>query len=100
MPKYVTFWEIDSSRMSVDPVERAATMSKLIEGVKQMKKNFPEMEWGSFLGENTGYSVSTGTWQDMVKISQMFAPYVKFKVYQALSIEEVEGAFKSALASK
>ncbi len=100
MPKYVTFWEIDTSRMTADPAERVTTMTRLIEGVKQMQKNYPGGDWGAFLGENTGFSVSNGSWQDMVKITQAFAPYVKFKVYQALSIEEVEGAFKSMMAPK
>jgi hypothetical protein len=93
--KYVTFWEMDMSKFPADPKERTGVMMKLVEMTKQWKKDHPDSDWGSFIGEFKGFSTSTGSPQDMMKINLMFAPYVQFKVFQAASIDEVEELMKS-----
>jgi hypothetical protein len=88
---------MDLGKFPVDPKERAGTMMKLVEMTKQWKKDHPDGEWGAFIGENKGYSVGASSPQDIMKLNLMFAPYVSFKVYQAASIEEVEGLLKSMM---
>jgi len=102
MPRYISLWEMDTSRMPSDPKERLALLQKMIDMTKQSLKENPGSQWGTFVGENKGFSLSSegGTWQGMMKIQQMFAPYVHSKVYQAASIEEAEEVLKSMMQQK
>ena len=98
MPKYLSLWEMDDSKMPTAPDERAAVMTKMIALTKQYLKDNPGGEWGAFIGENKGYGIGGKTPQDIIKLTFMFAPYVKFKTYQTVSIDEVEEVFKAMMA--
>lgn len=100
VPRYMNLWEIDDSKVPTDPKERLALLMKMTEMTKQTLKEHPGTEWGIFLGENKGFSVSSSnaTWQDMQKTTQTFAPYVKSEVCQVLSIEEAEQVLKSMMS--
>ena len=100
MPKYVTLWEMDTSKLPTDPNERAAVMTKLIEMTKQWLKENPGSEWGAFIGESKGFSLGAKTPQDIMKINMMFSPYVQFKVYQAASVTEVDEVYKAMIPKK
>ena len=100
MPKYVNLWEMDMSRIPADPNECMMLLQKMTEMTKQVLKEHPGAQWGSFIGENKGFAVGEMSWQDIVKINQMFAPYVINKTYQAASIEELEGVLKSMMPPK
>jgi hypothetical protein len=100
MPKYITMWEMDMSRVSNDPKERATAMTMLIEMTKEWLKNNPGTEWGIFLGESKGYTIGEKTFQDVAKSTLAFAPYVKNVVYQALSINEFEDIYKSVMSMR
>ena len=95
--KYFMLWEMDISRFPTDPAENAKLTTKMIEMTKQWNQTHPGGEWGKFLGENRGYAIA-GSQEDVMRASMMFSPYVEFKVYQAVSIEEVDGAFKAVMA--
>jgi hypothetical protein len=95
--KYVTLWEMDMDRFPADPVESGKIMMRLVEMTKQWGKDHPKDDWGKFLGENRGYSIVNGSTEDIMKISMMFSPYVEFKVYQAVNIDEVEAGMKAAM---
>ncbi len=97
MPKLFNLWEMDMSRMPTDPNERMAILRKLMEITKQYLKENPGSEWGAFIGENKGYSMGAKSWQNLTKITQMLAPYVRCKIYQAISVDEVEELFKSLM---
>ena len=95
--KYITLWEMDISKFPTDPAENAKLNAKLIEMTKQWMKTHPGAEWGKFLGENKGYSI-VGSHEDIMRASMMFSPYVEFKVYQVVTIEEIDAAFKAMMA--
>jgi hypothetical protein len=95
--KYVTLWEMDMARFPADPVESGKIMMKLIQMVKQWQKDTPGSDWGAFLGENRGYSVGARTPEEIMQINMMYKPYVQFKVYQAMSIDEVEAGMKNLM---
>ena len=97
MLKYVTLWELEMSKLPNDANERVTVMTKMIEMTKQVLKENPGSEWGAFIGEGKGYSIGSKTPQDIMKINMMFSPYVQFKVYQAVSIDEFEEVFKSMM---
>jgi hypothetical protein len=96
--KYVTLWEMNMASFPVDQGENTKIMMKLVEMTKQWAKDHPNDQWGKFLGENRGYSIMNGSQEDVMKISMMFSPYVEFKVYQSVSIDEVDTAMKSMMA--
>ena len=100
MPNTVTLWELDLSKLPGDPNERTALMAKMIEMTKQVLKEHPGTVWGAFIGEDKGYSAGPLTAQDIVKINLMFSPFVKFKVYQAISIDEFDAIFKAVQQRK
>ncbi len=95
---YFLFWEMNMSACPNDPMENGKMMMKLVEMTKQWAKDHPNDKWGKFLGENRGYSMVTGGQEDVMKVSMLFSPYVDFKVYQSVSIDEVETAMKSMMA--
>jgi hypothetical protein len=94
MPKYVALWEVDLSRVSMDPDEVRATHVKSMEKVRQVLKDNPGSDFGIFIGESKGYFSGLKSWQEVVKLDQMFSPWVKFKVYQAYSAIEDEEVSK------
>lgn len=98
MPKYFNLWEMDTTRMPTDPNERMAVLKKLLEITKQYLKENPGSEWGAFIGESKGYSSGSVSWQELTKVQQMLAPYVHFKIYQAVSVEELEEFYKPMMA--
>jgi hypothetical protein len=98
--KYLTLWEMDMSRIPTDPQQSGAVMMKMIEMTKQWLKDNPGAEWGSFIGEHKGFVLGGRTPQDIMKTTMMFSPYIKFKVYQAASADEVEENIKSMMPKK
>ena len=102
MPKYLNLWEVDTSRMPSDPNERMALLKKMAEMTKQFLKEKPGSQWGMSLDGSQGFSLSSGsgTWQEMSMSMMAFAPYIKSKVYQVMSIEEAEELLKSMMKQK
>jgi hypothetical protein len=102
MPRYFTLWEMDQSKMPADPKERLALLKKMSDMTKKFLKEHPGAEWGGFVGEGKGFAISSssGTALEMNVVSQMFAPYVQNKVYQAISIEEFDDVIKALAQQK
>jgi hypothetical protein len=46
------------------------------------------LDWGIFVGRNQGYAVSEGTEQEVDLSLLKYSPYVKFKVYPLLSVDQ------------
>jgi len=81
----------------MNPKERAAGHLKMLEMVKQVLKDNPGSDFGVFIAEHKGYVTGIKNWENVVKIDQMFAPFVTFKVYQALSLTEDEEVWKKSM---
>jgi hypothetical protein len=95
--KYIMLWEMDMSKFPADPVENAKVMAKLIEMTKQWTQTHQGGEWGKFLGENKGYSIAKSR-DEVMQANMVFSPYVVFEVNEAVTIEEVDAAFKGMMA--
>ena len=95
MAKYFVTWESDMSKVPTDPKERAAMRMKMLEMTKQSMNEGKIIDWGVFLGGYKGYAVGQGSAMDMAMGTQQFAPYVKFKVQEVLSVDEMLEALKS-----
>ena len=61
MARYILLWDVDQSRISVDPKERKAQLLALVELVKQDLKSGLIKDWGGFAGQTQGYRIVEGT---------------------------------------
>jgi len=90
MGKYLLLWEIDRTRLPVDPKERGIGWTFLMEMVKQDIKKGLIKDWGAFVGELNGYVVEEGSELDIMKAVQQFSPFVHFKVHPIASVTQVD----------
>ena len=88
MPKYFMMWEVDPNRSPVNPKERGAAWTGMINMIKQDMQDGKITDWGSFAGESKGYSVSNQTELELAKSLQRFFPYVTFQVHQVMTVDE------------
>ena len=95
MSKFLTLWEIESSKWPTDPNERAALIGKQMEMTKKMLDEGKITDWGIFAGGGGGYSIGEGTEADTFKRTMQFAPYIKFQVHPVLSHDEAAEVMKS-----
>ena len=89
MAKYLVLWEVDTSRTPIDPKERGAAWGAMLDMDKQDIKDGFTKDWGSFLGENGGYMVYEGSEMELEKKLQRYVPFVTFKVYRVMSVEQI-----------
>ena len=90
MGKYLLLWEVDWTKIPMDPKERGAGFNMLLEMVKQDIKKGKTKDWGSFVGEHSGYSVVEGTEEEVMNQLQKFIPFIYFKVHPIASVTQVE----------
>jgi hypothetical protein len=90
MAKYLLLWEIDQTRIPVDPKERGAAWTVLLNMVKQDIEKGSTLDWGSFAGETNGYSVVEGTEVEIMMLTTQYSPYVSFTVHPVASVSQVE----------
>lgn len=96
MAKYLILWEVDANRIPVDMKERAAAWSVMTDMVKQDIADGGTVDWGAFVGEMRGYTVSEG--ENLVAMStslQRFVPWLNLTVHQVMTLEEVTEAIKA-----
>jgi len=95
MAKYLMQWEVDTSKMPVDAKERGQMWMMMLDMIKQDIKAGIHTDWGSFVGETRGYTVSEGEHVELAKRMQHFEPYVHFQVHQVASVDDVMEVAKS-----
>jgi len=95
MGKYLSLWEIDRTKIPMDPKERGVGFNMLMEMVKQDMKKGITKDWGAFVGEMNGYSVLEGTEVEILKQVQQYTPFVYFKVYPIASVAQAEEMIKA-----
>jgi len=80
MGKYMALWEIDQSKIPIDPKERGDGWSMLMAMVRQDFEKGILKDWGAFLGESNGYAVWEGSEIDVMKMIQQYVPFCIFEV--------------------
>jgi hypothetical protein len=95
MGRYLTMWEADESRIPVNPEERKVGWLGAIEMTKQEMKAGLTKDWGVFLGQTKGFTISEGTEEDVIRETMKYIPYFRFKIYPLVSIEKLEAAIKA-----
>ena len=87
MAKYLVIWEVDMSRIPIDPKERGAALGAMLDQDKQSIKDGIIKDWGCFLGEFRGYTTHEVSEMELEKYLHQFDPFATFKVYRVMSLE-------------
>ena len=95
MGKYLVLWEVTQSKIPVDPKERKDAWSLLMAVVKQDIEKGIVKDWGSFVGENKGYSINEGTEVEVMNALQQFVPYCTFTVHPIATVGQVNEMIKA-----
>jgi len=95
MSKDFMTWEVDPSKAPVDPKERGALWSGMVEMIKQQMKDGTTLDWGCFVGETKGYSIASRTAVDLAENLQQFYPFITFQVHEVMSADEIGEVAKS-----
>jgi len=98
MAKYLILWKTKPNSMPTDPKEAATQMKNVMDMTKRMLKDHPGWDYGMFLGEEEGYILGEMSPEEIQTGGMMFGSFVSSKVYQILSLDEVEKISKSVMA--
>ncbi len=95
MGKYLLLWQIDPARIPVDPKERGAGWSALIEMVKKDLEEGILKDWGSFVAESKGFGIMEGDETEISINLQRYSPYVGFETHSFMSASQAEEMIKA-----
>lgn len=90
MGRYLVLWEVDKTRMPVDPKERGSGWKTLMDMVKKDLKEGSMKDWGKFVGEANGYTIFEGTELEVDIHIQQWVPFVHFRVYPIASVTQTD----------
>jgi hypothetical protein len=94
MGKYLVLWEIDQTKIPIDPKERGDGWSLLMAMVNQDIEKGITKDFGAFVGENQGYSVHEGTELEVMNTLAQYVPFCIFKVHPVASKSQVSEMIK------
>ena len=95
MGKYLVLWEVDRTKIPIDPKERGVGWGALMAMVKQDREKGLTTSWGSFVGENNGYAVFEGTELEVMNALQQYVPFCLFKVHPIATEDHVNEMIKA-----
>ena len=95
MGKYLLFWELDRTKIPVDPKERRVGFDMLMEVIKQDIEKGILKDWGVFVGKSHGYSVVQGTEIEVIKAIQRYTPFICFAAHSITSVTQAGEMIKA-----
>ncbi len=95
MGKFFLKWRLETSRIPIDPQERGAGWTLLMNMIKDDRENGILHDWGAFPAEGDGYCIVEGSNLDVMKMTDKYVPYVSFEVHPVATILEVDEFLKS-----
>ena len=95
MGKYLLLWEIDTTKIPVNPKERGTGWSAQMEMIKKDMKKGLIKDWGAFVGELRGYAVDEGSELEVMNATQQYSPFVHFEVHPIASVSQVDEMIKA-----
>jgi hypothetical protein len=95
MAKYLLLWEVDHTKIPIDPKERADGWGLLMAMVRQDIEKGLSKDWGAFVGESSGYGVYEGTEVEVMNGLQQYVPFVIFKVHPIATETQVNEMLKA-----
>ena len=95
MGKYLVIWEIDQTKIPINPKERGEGWGMLMAIVRQDIEKGLTKDWGAFVGETKGYSINEGTEVDVMNGLQQYMPFCFFKVYPVATESQANEMIKA-----
>ena len=95
MGKYLLLWEVDQTKIPIDPKERGTGWGAMLGMVKQDMEKGISKDWGLFVGERYGYAVAEGTELEVMAMLQQYVPFVSFKVHPVATVSQAEELIKA-----
>ncbi len=97
MARYLLLWEVDETRIPINPKERGAGWAAMMKMVRQDRERGLTKDWGAFVGENRGYSIAEGSDLEVMKSLQQYVPFVRFQVHPIASEDLVNEEIKALI---
>lgn len=95
MGKYLLLWQLDVTRVPVDVNERSAAWLMMLEAVKKDLADGIHSDWGTFVGEMKGYTITSDDEVKMINRMQQFFPYLHFEAHPVMTVEQMIEVAKS-----
>ena len=95
MGRYLTLWEVDQTKIPIDPKERGEGWGLLMAMTRQDIEKGLVTSWGSFVGESKGYAVLEGTEVEVMRSLQQYVPYCIFKMHPIATESQVNEMIKA-----
>ena len=95
MGKYLIHWEMDQTKIPIDPKERGEAWGMLMAMVRQDTEKGIVKDFGMFVGETSGYAVHEGTELEVMKILQQYVPFVTYKMHPVATESQVNEMIKA-----
>jgi hypothetical protein len=89
MAKYLVTWEMDTTKVPVNPKERAAAWGPMLDMVANDMKKGVIKDWGTHIGEMSGYGVAEGSEMEVAAMCQQYIPYVRFTLHPLMSLDQM-----------
>lgn len=86
MGKYLVLWEVDQTKVPIDPKERGGAWSMLMAMVRQDLEKGIVKDWGAFVGELRGYDIAEGSELEIMNMMQQYVPLVSFQVHPIATV--------------
>ena len=96
MARFMVAWELDKSKVPVDPKERAKAWSAMLDMVDNDMKRGGLKDWAAYAGQLKGYSVAEGSEMDVAMMCQQYVPFVEFKIYPLTSVAQMRQMLQAA----
>ncbi len=95
MARYLVLSELDTSRTPEDPKAKKTKWLAMQELIKKALKDGILKDWGYVAGENHAYAIFEGNAVDLHTLTSSWVPFVKFKVGELLTIDQLNKATKA-----
>jgi hypothetical protein len=97
MGKYLVLWEVDQTKIPIDPKERGEGWSLLMAMIRQDIEKGLTKEWGAFVGETNGFAVNEGTELEVMNALAQYVPFCTFKVHPIATESQVNEMIKALI---
>jgi len=94
MAMYLMEWELDTTKVPINPKERASAWLPLVQEVKKDMQSGLLKAWGDYMGEMRGFGLAEGSEEAVAKMAQKYIPYVHFTTHPAGTVEGLEKLLK------
>jgi hypothetical protein len=97
MAKYLSLWEIDQTKIPIDPKQKGAGWGMLMAMVRKDFEKGVITSWGTFVGEINGYCILEGTELEVHTCAVQYVPFVTFKIHPIVTESHVNEMIKTLI---